>query len=101
MEVRRDLDEIWDYIALDLQNRSAADRMIGRILDDVERLENFAEMGAPLSSIVDVESDERFLVTGNYLTFYRAYGRDVYIDRILYGRSNYLRILFGDSEITE
>ena len=101
MEVRRDLDEIWDYIALDLHNRSAADRMVGRILDDVERLESFAEMGAPLSSIVDVESDHRFLVTGNYLTFYRAYGSDVYIDRVLYGRSNYLRILFGDPETTE
>lgn len=40
-------------------------------------------------------------MTGNYLTFYRAYGSDVYIDRVLYGRSNYLRILFGDPETTE
>jgi plasmid stabilization system protein ParE len=52
-------------------------------------------MGPSLSSITEVESDYRFLVCGNYLTFYRVKGKDVYIDRILYGRRDYLRILFG------
>lgn len=69
---------------------------MNRIMDDVDLLENHAEMGASLSSIADVESDYRFLVTGSYLTFYRVYGSDVYVDRVLYGRRDYLRILFGD-----
>ena len=51
--------------------------------------------------MADVESDYRFLVSGNYLAFYRAYGNTVYVDRILYGRRDYLRILFGDVETTE
>lgn len=103
-ESRRDLDGIWDYIASDLQNVSAAERMVNRIMDDVDHLENHAELGALLSSIADVESDYRFLVTGSYLTFYRVQGSDVYVDRVLYGRRDYLRILFGDTrdeEITE
>ena len=55
-ESRRDLDEIWDYIGSDLQNVSAAERIVNRIMDDVDHLENHAEMGAPLSSIADIES---------------------------------------------
>lgn len=93
---RRDLEEIWDYIATELQNSSAAVRIVSAIMDSVDQLADFAEMGAPLSSIVNVESDYRFLVNGNYLTFYRVHGDEVYVDRILYGRRDYLRILFGD-----
>ena len=93
-ESRRDLDEIWDYISSELQNTSLAERTVNRIMDDVDRLADFAEIGAPLSSIADVDSDYRFLVTGSYLTFYRVYGSDIYVDRVLYGRRDYLRILF-------
>ena len=94
-ESRRDLDGIWDYIVSDLQNPSAAERIVDRIMDDVDRLESHAEIGAPLSSIADIESDYRFLVTGSYLTFYRVRDNDIYVDRVLYGRRDYLRILFG------
>ena len=95
---RSDLDGIWDYIVSDLQNRSAAESVINRIIDAVSRLESFAEIGAPLSSTANVITDYRFLVVDSYLVFYRASGHDVYIDRILYGRSGYMRVLFEDSE---
>ena len=92
-ESRRDLDDIWDYIVSELQNRVAAERVVDRILDAVERLKDFAEMGA-LLSVADVGGDYRFLVSGNYMVFYRVNGRDVFIDRVLYGRRDYLRVLF-------
>ena len=95
-ESRRDLDDIWDYIVSELQNRSAAERVIDRIMDAVDPLKNFAEMGTPLSSIADVGTDYRFLVSGNYMVFYRVQGNDVYIDRVLYGRSDYMSVLFKD-----
>jgi len=96
LESRRDLDDIWDYIVSELQNRSAAEHVINRIMDAVDHLKNFAEMGTPLSSIADAGTDYRFLVSGNYMVFYRIQGSDVYIDRVLYGRSNYINILFND-----
>lgn len=71
-ESRRDLDDIWDYIVSELQNRVAAERVVDRILDAVERLKDFAEMGALLSSVADVGGDYRFLVSGNYMVFYRV-----------------------------
>ena len=90
------MDDIWDYIVSELQNRSAAERVINRIIDAVDPLKNFAEMGAPLSSIADIGTDYRFLVSGNYMVFYRVQGNDVYIDRVLYGRSDYMSVLFKD-----
>ena len=68
-ESRRDLDDIWDYIVSELQNRSAAEHVVDRIMDAVDQLKNFAEMGTPLSSIAAVGTDYRFLVSGNYRCF--------------------------------
>ena len=95
-ESRRDLDDIGDYIVSELQNRSAAERVIDCIIDAVDPLKNFAEMGAPLSSIAEIGTDYRFLVSGNYMVFYRVQGSDVYIDRVLYGRSDYMSVLVKD-----
>ena len=50
----------------------------------------------PLSSIADVDSNYRFLVSGNDMVFYRVNGNDIYIDRVLYGRSDYMSVLFKD-----
>lgn len=91
-----DLDEIFEYIKTDLCSFSSAQRIIGEILASADSLSEFAEMGAALSSIADVESDYRFLLCKNYLVFYRVSGTDAYIDRILYSRSDYLRTLLGD-----
>jgi len=92
-EARRDLDEIWNYITSEFQNESAAERTVNKIMDAVEQLEAFSELGPSLSSIIDIRSDYRYLVTDNYLTFYRILGPEIRIDRILYGRRNYIDIL--------
>ena len=95
-EAQNDLDEIWEYIFFELCHPQAADNTVNNIMDAVDKLEDFSETGALLSSMTDVESDYRFLVSDGYMAFYRVVGRDVYIDRVLYGRRDYLRILFPD-----
>ena len=61
-------------------------------------LQDHALIGAPLSAVADVNSDYRYLVIGNYMVFYRVAGKDVFIDRVLYGRRDYLRILFANQQ---
>lgn len=100
-EAQADLEEIKAYIAEELENPDAALATVSRITKNLRILRTHAFAGVPLSSVADVESDHRFLVSGNCLAFYRAYGNTVYVDRILYGRRDYLRILFGDTETTE
>lgn len=100
-EAKNDLVEIKAYITEELENLDAALATVSRIIKKIRILKNQAYVGTPLSSIADTESDYRFLVSGNYLVFYRVYGKDVYIDRVLYGRRNYMRILFGDAQTDE
>ena len=100
-EAQNDLLEIKAYIEEELLNPSAALATVSRITKSLRILQNHAQAGAPLSSIADIESDYRFIVSGNYISFYRTYGSEVFIDRILYARRDYMRILFGDSTTDE
>ncbi len=95
-EAQNDLAEIKAYISKELENHNAAISVVGKITKTIRTLREHALMGAPLSSIADVSSDYRFLVSGSYMVFYRASGKDVFIDRVLYGRRDYLRILLGE-----
>lgn len=92
-----DLTEIKEYISEDLENPIAATSTVSKIMEQIRSLSGQAFIGTPLSAITDIESDYRFLVSGNYLIFYRAYGAEVYIDRVLYGRRDYLRVLFEET----
>ena len=96
-KAQQDLDAIWDFYLEEVQNIDAAVKIIDSITEDIDQLADFPELGPPLSSVADVESNYRFLVTGNYLSFYRQDGNDVSIDRILYGRRDYISILIEDS----
>jgi len=93
---RKDLDEIWDHIVTDLGNPIAAKNTVNRILDDIDLLADFPEMGTILKNITHIVTDYRYIVSGNYMAFYRVYDKTVYIVRILYGRRDYMRVLFGD-----
>ena len=100
-EALNDLLEIKAYIEEELPNPSAALAAVSRIAKNLRILQSHAQAGAPLSSIADMESDYRFIVSSNYISFYRAYGSEVYVDRILYARRDYMRVLFGDSTTDE
>ena len=95
-EAQDDLSEIKAYLAEDLENPQAALSTVTKITKTIRMLQEHALIGVPLSAIADVNSDYRYLISGSYMIFYRVTGKDVFIDRVLYGRRDYLRILFGD-----
>jgi addiction module RelE/StbE family toxin len=92
----KDLEQIGDYIAEQFKNLGGALNTVNKIQGRINTLNDFPLIGAPLSSIYGIATDYRFLVCGNYLVFYRLYDNRVLIDRILYGKRDYLTILFGD-----
>lgn len=94
---QNDLLEIKNYIALDLCNPSAATSTVKKLMQRIRKLKNQPLMGALLASVSSANSDERFLVSGNYLIFCHTIKSNIYIDRVLYGGRDYLRILFGSS----
>lgn len=100
-EAQNDLIQIRAYLEEELLNPSASLAAISKITKSLRILRNYAQAGTPLSSVADIESDYRFIVSGNYISFYRAYGQEIYVDRILYVRRDYMRILFGDASKDE
>lgn len=97
-ESLRDLREISEYISQELENPLAADNTIRKIIERINTLSDFPNIGNPISSVINIETNYRYLVCENYLSFYRVENDTVYIVRVLYGGRNYIEILFGKQE---
>lgn len=95
-EAVNDLEEIWSYISAELHNPNAAKRTVEHIFAALEKLQDYSEMGAPLSSIIGIDSDYRFVVCGSYLAFYRVENTEINVVRVLYARRDYARVLFDN-----
>ena len=95
-EASNDLAEIKNYIAMELEHTAAALNTVSKITKSIRGLERFPDIGVPLSSIIDIPTDYRFLVTDNYISFYRHDGNAVYVARVFYAKRDYLKILFGE-----
>ena len=94
-DAKRDLADIKAYITNRLKNGGAALRVVASITKALHGLEQFPNMGRVVESDLN-EYGYHALVCGGYLAFYRVDGDAVYVDRILYGRRNYMALLFGD-----
>lgn len=91
-----DLKEIKQYIKDELCNEQAAKNTVAKILKKIKLLSDFPESGSSLSAIIGFDTDYRYLICDNYIAFYRIDNKNVLIVRVLYGRRNYMQILFGD-----
>ena len=96
-----DLEQICAYISTELKSPMAALNTVRKIRKTISNLENFPYSGASLSFLVDIDTDYRYLVNGSYMTFYRVLADDIYVDRILYGKQNYISVLFPGSSDCE
>jgi len=93
----KDLDEIWDYIEVELCNPSAAQNTVDGIMDRVDGIASFPESGSKLEFENGLNSGYRYVVFKKYLAFYRLKPDDVvYVDRVIYGGRDYMRILFPE-----
>lgn len=95
-EAKNDLAEIKDYISQELCNPQAAVNLASKITRKIRGLSEHPGIGASLSSIMDIQTDYRFLVCTNYLILYRYEDEIVFVSRILYGKRDYMHILFGN-----
>ena len=93
-EALADLKQTRTDITEELCSEQAAVNTVST-MKHIRMLADFPEAGAPLVSVVNVANDYRFLVCGNYTAFYRYKKDKVYIVRVLYGRRDFMRILFG------
>ena len=89
-----DLDAIWEWIAVENGEPSTAERTIAAILDRVDGVADFPLATTPLDSRCRIRSDWRFVEEKGYLAFIRVDKGRLFVDRVLSGKSDYLRKLF-------
>lgn len=86
-----DLDEIWDYYALELQNPDAADRIRDEIFDAFRKLAKTPGMG---HSRRDLATERlRFWPVRKYLIIYRGVKQPLEVVRVIHGARDVEAIL--------
>ncbi|MDY4812704.1 MAG: type II toxin-antitoxin system RelE/ParE family toxin [Ruminococcus sp.] len=93
-EALNDLDEIWKYISVNLSNLISANNTINGILDTIDVLKEFPKSGKPLEFSNGIKTNYRFVRYKNYIAFYRISDNNIFVDRIIYGKRDYMKILF-------
>ncbi|HEY5152812.1 MAG TPA: type II toxin-antitoxin system RelE/ParE family toxin [Candidatus Saccharimonadales bacterium] len=88
-----DLGGLFAYISEKLQNSIAAHNIVEKILRLAYKLASFPEMGASLKTIDTRIGSYRYLLVDNYLIIYKVEAQEVNVVRILYARSDYVRLL--------
>lgn len=78
---RTDLLELWVYVAED--NIEAADKVLDRVFEVVERLGEWPELGRTRE---DLGAGVRSFVVGSHIVFYRVSETRLEVVRVLHGR---------------
>lgn len=101
-QAQQELHEIHEYIAIELDNQTAAYDILQKMIEALDTLIEFPDIGSPMRSILPLERNYRFLVVGEYLIVYRheVESETVYVLRILYGRSDYMKTLFREPPLS-
>jgi plasmid stabilization system protein ParE len=90
---RSDLDEIWEYYAIEVKNPDAADRIIDDVFKGFHKLAETPGMGHFRSDLA--AEPLRFWRVRSYLIIYRSEKRPIEIVRVMHGARDAQAILGG------
>ena len=93
-----DMEEIYNYIAIQLQAPENAMGQYNRIAEAIEELYVFPERVKLMESEPERIMGLRQLVIDNYSVFYVIEGMDVIVTRVLYSAMDISRRLLEDNE---
>ena len=92
-EALNDLAELKQYVQEDLSSPMAAGRIIRSITASCSLLKDQPKLGMELSKLIDRETDYRYLITGNYIVFYKIEINTISVYRVINARTDYIRNL--------
>jgi len=93
-EARQDLKNIQDYIADEKESPMTALKTIEKILNIIEDLLRLPNSGTLLSPKVDFQTNYRYKRAAGYMIFYRYEKNQIFVDRIIHGKKDYIAVLF-------
>ena len=91
----RDLDRIWNEVYEASKEAAIATRYVDGLMDCVAEKREFPKSGAPLY-YENGFTGYYYVVFKAYMAFYRIVEERILVDRVVFGRSDYMRIIFQD-----
>ena len=91
----RDLDRIWNEVYEASKEADIATRYVDGLMDCVAEKRAFPKSGAPLY-YENGFTGYYYVVFKAYMAFYRIVEERILVDRVVFGRSDYMRIIFQD-----
>ncbi len=88
-----DLKGIEKYIKEDLSNPVAADRILGMLLSEIERLSSNPDLRANISSRFGMVTEYKYLIAEDYVIIYIRKESLVRIIDVFNGRQDYIKRL--------
>ena len=88
----RDLDRVWAEVFEASKDVEITERYIEELLDKVEKKSDYPKSGSPLY-YENSFTGYYFVVFKAYLAYYRLEKETMLVDRVLFGKSDYMRTL--------
>ena len=89
----KSLDEIKDYIEQETQSKTIAVKYIRKLIDRVEQLKNFKDLGVVEELLKRLKQNSRYLVEGNYKIIYQYQEGKIIITDIFHVKQNPAKII--------
>ena len=94
-EALADMDQIFDYIAIELLSPENAAGQYDRIADAIMSLDTFPERNRVMESSREKANELRMMPVDNYCVFYCIRDKRVFVTDVLYGACDYESKLRG------
>ena len=88
----RELDRVWSEVFEASKDIETTEKYIEELLDKVESKADYPKSGSPLY-YENTFTGYYFVTFKAYLAFYRIEKDTMFVDRILFGKSDYMRVL--------
>lgn len=89
-----DLERVWSEVYEASKSPDISEKYISDLLQKIENKSTFPESGTPLY-FQELFTGYYFVVFKTYIAFYRVDGDFIFVDRILFRRSDYITKLLG------
>lgn len=89
----RDLDRVWAEVCEASKEPEIATRYVNEMMDRISEKRGFPRSGSPLYYEGSF-TGYYFIVFKVYMAFYRVRDDQILVDRVVYGKSDYMRMIF-------
>ena len=93
----RDLNRVYSEVIEASKSSDIADQYLNGLLNRIHSKASFPKAGIPLY-YENAFTGYYYVVFKAYLAFYRLEGNALLVDRVLYGKSDYLKLLIHTDE---